>query len=116
MISLPTRKISVYLVLALIISSALSASANSLVLKHGYSHDSVTVHGKKRKFGIYFPKSCNTDQSLPLIIVLHGGLGCGWSAKWDSGMSPQADKNHFVVAYPSGVFRTWNAGGCCGPA
>lgn len=46
--------------------------------------------------------------------MLHGGYGDGQQAerayRWDA----QADAGHFVVAYPDGVDRAWNAGSCCG--
>jgi polyhydroxybutyrate depolymerase len=50
------------------------------------------------------------------MIVLHGALGSSWSAAWDSRMTAQSEKYHFIVAYPDGAWRTWNAGLCCGPA
>jgi polyhydroxybutyrate depolymerase len=48
-------------------------------------------------------------------VFLHGGFGSGDQAEkwyhWDA----QADAHHFVVAYPDGLGRAWNAGGgCCG--
>ncbi len=46
--------------------------------------------------------------------MLHGGFGNGAQAErayhWDA----EADKGHFVVAYPDGQGRAWNAGSCCG--
>lgn len=48
------------------------------------------------------------------MVVLHGGYGDGAQAErayhWDS----LADSEHFLVAYPDGVGRAWNAGSCCG--
>jgi polyhydroxybutyrate depolymerase len=49
-----------------------------------------------------------------LVVMLHGGFGNGAQAErayhWDT----QADNGHFVVAYPDGLNRAWNAGTCCG--
>ena len=46
--------------------------------------------------------------------MLHGGFGTGEQAEgayhWDS----EADIGHFLVAYPDGLNRAWNAGTCCG--
>ncbi len=46
--------------------------------------------------------------------MLHGGFGTGAQAErsyhWDS----EADSGHFLVAYPDGLNRAWNAGTCCG--
>jgi polyhydroxybutyrate depolymerase len=47
-------------------------------------------------------------------VMLHGGFGSGEQAEgayhWDS----EADNGHFLVAYPDGLNRAWNAGTCCG--
>jgi polyhydroxybutyrate depolymerase len=47
-------------------------------------------------------------------VMLHGGFGTGAQAErsyhWDS----EADAGHFLVAYPDGLMRAWNGGGCCG--
>jgi polyhydroxybutyrate depolymerase len=93
-----------------------ACQAHCLVVKPGNSHGSVLVNGKKRTFRLHIPKNFRTGERLPLVIVLHGGLGSGRTGEWDSRMSQQSEKDHFIVAYPNGAFRTWNAGGCCGPA
>src|SRR5699024_9332442 len=33
-----------------------------------------------------------------------------------TGMSNQADAENFIVLYPKGFWRSWNAGRCCGRA
>jgi len=48
--------------------------------------------------------------------MLHGGYGNGAQAEKDYGWDTLADREHFIVAYPDGVRRSWNAGMCCGPA
>lgn len=52
----------------------------------------------------------------PLVVVLHGAGGSGTHVKGDLGWDALADREGFVVAYPDGLDRTWNAGGCCGQA
>ena len=46
--------------------------------------------------------------------MMHGGFGNGAQAErsyhWDS----EADAGRFLVAYPDGIMRAWNAGSCCG--
>lgn len=50
----------------------------------------------------------------PLVVMLHGGYGDGEQAErayqWDT----EADRERFLVAYPDGLVRAWNAGTCCG--
>jgi polyhydroxybutyrate depolymerase len=52
----------------------------------------------------------------PLVVVLHGAGGSGADVRANLGWDGLADRAGFVVAYPDGLDRTWNAGGCCGPA
>jgi len=49
------------------------------------------------------------------VVVLHGGFGSAARAQEDYGWDALADREGFLVAYPDGVQRAWNAGGaCCG--
>lgn len=96
-------------------------------MQAGTSHGSIRINGKKRTFRLHIPRGLRQDRPsgteestepklVPLIIVLHGALGSGWSAEWDSRMSQLSEKYKFIAAYPNGAARTWNAGSCCGPA
>jgi Esterase PHB depolymerase len=38
----------------------------------------------------------------------------GQQAQKSYGWDAEADRGHFVVAYPDGLDRAWNTGGCCG--
>ncbi len=84
--------------------------------KIGNSKGHVTIGGIKRSYVLHLPSGFNEGERLPLIIVLHGALGNAWTGEWDSLMSRQADKDHFIVVYPNGFLKTWNAGQCCGLA
>ncbi|MDQ2708140.1 MAG: polyhydroxybutyrate depolymerase [Actinomycetota bacterium] len=54
--------------------------------------------------------------AMPLVVVLHGAFGTAEQSRAATGWDALADRDRFVVAYPSGTGRTWNAGRCCGPA
>ena len=77
----------------------------------------------QRSYIAYEPFTSDKNR-LPLMIVLHGGLGNAEHIMKTSGMNDIADSGPFVVVYPDGVGgrfglanrRTWNAGGCCGLA
>lgn len=81
------------------------------------------VAGHSRSYKLFVPTSAAPGEALPLMIVLHGGLGNADQVEHSSGMNRVASANRFMVAYPNGTGlrllhnrRTWNAGNCCGPA
>lgn len=53
---------------------------------------------------------------VPLVLVLHGGFGSALAVQQVYGWDEVADEAGFVVAYPDGAGRSWNAGDCCGAA
>ncbi len=73
-----------------------------------------------RKYLFYKPN----QSGIPLLIVLHGGLGNPDLIANTLNMRPAAESNGFAVAYLGGTGGrftpnnlTWNAGGgCCGDA
>lgn len=82
---------------------------------------SADVGGKERSYELYEPTH-SSDEPLPLMIVLHGGLGNAESIRKTTRMDAVADRGPFFVVYPNGIGgrgrmknrRTWNAGRCCG--
>lgn len=78
----------------------------------GQSSQSIEFDGATRTFTIYRP--AGLTGAAPLVVMLHGGFGNGAQAErayhWDS----ESDKGHFLVVYPDGLGRAWNAGSCCG--
>lgn len=80
--------------------------------------------GIVRTYKIYRP-AVPSSTALPVMIVLHGGLGNADHIERSSGMNLVADTGPFIVVYPNGTEgilrrmkdrRTWNAGNCCGIA
>ncbi len=72
--------------------------------------------GLRRTYRVYRPATADRSRAVPLVLVLHGGLGTGAQAEQAYGWDAEADRGGFVVVYPDGVGHTWNAGICCGPA
>lgn len=72
--------------------------------------------GRQRKYRLYRPSGLGRAGSVPLVVFLHGGFGSGAQAEYAYGWDDAADRHGFVVAYPDGIGRSWNAGACCGPA
>ncbi|OBK22913.1 polyhydroxybutyrate depolymerase [Mycobacterium asiaticum] len=78
----------------------------------GKSSQSIKWDGADRTFNVYRPPGL-TDPA-PLVVMLHGGYGDGDQAERSYHWDTEADKGHFLVAYPDGRGRAWNAGSCCG--
>jgi polyhydroxybutyrate depolymerase len=81
----------------------------------GTSVHTLTVDGSAREYRVYVPRSLDDGPSA-LIVMMHGGFGSAEQAELTYGWDRQAETDGFVVAYPQGIGRSWNAGGCCGPA
>lgn len=70
--------------------------------------------GDHRVYLLHRPPAAHAG--APLVIVLHGASLTAEQTEryyhWDD----LADADGFVVAYPQGLEKAWNAGSCCGTA
>jgi polyhydroxybutyrate depolymerase len=73
---------------------------------------SITVDGIERTYVLTVPSGL--PEHSPLVVMMHGGFGTGIQAERSYGWRELAASEGFVVAYPDGLDRAWNAGGCCG--
>lgn len=78
----------------------------------GQSSQSVQSGGLTRTFHLYRPEGLSG--ATPLVVMLHGGYGDGVQAERAYNWDGQADAGRFLVVYPDGIDRAWNAGTCCG--
>ncbi len=77
--------------------------------------------GRERTYIVHVPPAYDRTKPAPLVLVLHGAGQSFDTAEKMSGMSLEADKEDFLVAYPRGTGHlkeepTWNSGNCCGYA
>ena len=89
-----------------------SGAPGSQSIPVGQSTQTVESGGVDRTFHLYRPQGL-TD-AVPLVVMLHGGFGTGEQAERSYHWDAEADNGHFLVAYPDGLNRAWNAGTCCG--
>lgn len=82
--------------------------------KSGFYTGELNHGGQDRTYRIYLPKGYSGNKNLPLVVAMHGGLGTGKVMEDQAKLAPAADEHNFVVIYPDGVKRAWNAGNCCG--
>jgi polyhydroxybutyrate depolymerase len=74
----------------------------------------IAIDGVERGYRVHIPGELAEEPAL--VVMLHGGVGSARQAERAYGWNEAADANGFVVAYPDGKSRTWNAGDCCGGA
>lgn len=113
----PRRTLTVLLVLATtaaVLTGCARDAAPPPISAPGSEKLSIEVGGVDREYRLHVPVDLADDAAL--VIMLHGGLGSARQAEADYGWNAEADAAGFVVAYPDGANRTWNAGDCCGGA
>jgi polyhydroxybutyrate depolymerase len=74
-------------------------------------HDGLT-----RSFIVHVPAAYDNTRPIPLVLNFHGATMTAALQQRTTGMDAKADEAGFVVVYPEGVDRSWNAGACCGEA
>jgi polyhydroxybutyrate depolymerase len=83
------------------------------------SLNTLTHDGIARTYLLHVPPGYSDRRSVPLVIGLHGYTSSSTSFEGQSGLSPKADAEGFIVAYPDGLRypwtasnpQAWNAGG-----
>lgn len=80
-----------------------------------------TTGGFQRSYRVHIPRGYNGEQSLPLVVVIHGAFDTAVGMERFAGFSRLADQENFIVLYPNGIgilgyLQHWNAGHCCGKA
>ncbi|MEI2730796.1 MAG: PHB depolymerase family esterase [Dermatophilaceae bacterium] len=90
-------------------------TTSSSSLPVGASEHAVTIDGRIRMYRAYRPP--DVLEPVPLVVMLHGGLGNARAAEAAYGWDVLAQTQGFIVLYPDAVANAWNAGGgCCGLA
>lgn len=83
----------------------------------GVTHSELAQPGSdKRSYRLFVPQGLVPGKAAPLVIAMHGGLGTGDIFAKQSGFDTVAQQYGFIVAYPDGLGKVFNAGRCCGNA
>lgn len=77
--------------------------------------------GQKRCFWCYIPADSPVNKPLPILVFLHGGGSNARNGARAARLFLKARQENFILVLPEGsgkpgLFRTWNAGTCCGYA
>ena len=113
-------KINIFTLLVAILFTGLGACGSAPTVIPLDEQRTLMVGDLERTYYIHIPEGLNTEQSVPLVFVLHGFQENGNYARNYTGMDDIADANGFIVVYPDGSGSSgslsWNASGCCGYA
>lgn len=90
-------------------ASTTTSAASSDTTQH-----SIDVDGNPRTWLTHVPAHLDRSKPVPLVVMLHGGFGSAAHTEAVYGWDAKADAEGFVVVYPDGAGRAWNAGTCCG--
>lgn len=87
-----------------------AVNASGVDIDGGFEFDEVY-----RNYVLHIPPQYNEDDSLPLLINIHGGNGTPQQQETMTGMNTKADSEGFFVLYPNGTmlpvgYTGWNAG------
>ena len=96
--------------------TALAATTTGRAIPHGVSHGTLEFAGLERSYRLFVPSGVSDPGQAPLVVALHGGLGSGDQFATASNFETLAETEGFIVVFPDGADRTWNAGTCCGQA
>jgi polyhydroxybutyrate depolymerase len=108
-------------IVALAIGCAVSAPIAGVVAQPPADiQRTVAVSGRSRAYLLHAPPG-KPAKPRALVLVFHGGASNAPATVRLTGFNDLADREDFLVAYPSGSGRlpgilTWNAGACCGYA
>jgi polyhydroxybutyrate depolymerase len=74
----------------------------------------LTSGGRTRRFHLRIPPSGALQTPTPLVLNFHGLMQDPLLQELFSGMTEKAMARGWVLVYPAGLGRSWNAGTCCG--
>jgi polyhydroxybutyrate depolymerase len=76
----------------------------------------LTVGGHERSYILSIPQGIIRRKPAPVILGFHGGGSTPRQFARITELSEKAGNAGFIVVYPAGFRRSWNAGDCCPPA
>lgn len=103
---------TVLIVIALPAALALGEAVSFYL--HNRANGSMVSSGQKREYELYVPRSYDRTKPAPLVISMHGAGGWGAQQMNMSRWNRLAERERFIVVYPSGADgpgpRIWHVG------
>lgn len=70
--------------------------------------------GLERSYTLHVPQHLDRKKPAPLVLNYHGLTSTADEQIFFSVLDEKADQSGFIVAYPEGLGKSFNAGSCCG--
>ncbi len=102
--------------LALLAAGCLIAWWAGLFVKRRRLERRIKVDDRARKYIIWLPASRRKKSPLPVVLAFHAGFGSAKGFEDHTMLHEAEEAERFIIVYPDGYKRSWNAGDCCGPA
>lgn len=90
-----------YILFFLVIAAFNTAKAQSFTFNY---------QGTERSYVLHLPAGYDQSLQYPLVFNFHGLTQTGAQQQTTSGMDAVADEAGFIVVYPDGLNKSWNAG------
>jgi len=94
---------------ALFVAAAILGSPIDACAAVGHQ-DAILIQGLRRTFTVYTPDDAAGALSLPIVMVLHGGLGNGSYVARQTGLVNYVDRDKFIAVFPNGKGSHWSDG------
>ncbi len=82
-------------------------------IKAGDNNQSLMMGSVARTYLVHAPPGYDGKQAVPVVFDFHGLSGNGAQQKSLSRWDKVGDSEGFIVVYPDGIDKAWNAGLCC---
>jgi polyhydroxybutyrate depolymerase len=76
----------------------------------------VTVGHLVRRYVVWLPPSRGKKSPLPVVLAFHPGYATPEGFEDNIALHAAGEARNFIIVYPEGYQRSWNAGTCCGAA
>ena len=97
------RKIIAVILALLAIPVVLTVVVTAAFFIRNRNNGTIVSAGHKRKYLLYVPRSYDRNKPAPLVISMHGAGGWPAQQRNVSGWNRLADREGFIVVYPSGI-------------
>lgn len=84
-------------------------SSSEKEIQKGKVTKTININGTTREYIVYIPKNYDGKKAYPLVLTFHGLGGTMETSFSNSKLHLVAENENFIVVYPNGISKRWNA-------